>query len=715
MTETENKDSLSGLLDAYQAHMAGQGRSRKAIIILRNPSYQLIRFLARKGVTAPKAVTEELLKDFQKYLYAERGFERGSVKFYMQHIRLFFDFIIQRGKLTKNEARGIEVLPKQDGPQKPLPKLSGIDKKESLSDLLDSYGEYLFAEGKSRVAVVNYSNPNRQLVQFLSEKGITNPKDVTEELLKEFQQFLYDERDFAHRSVVSTMRHTARFFDFLILYGKLKRNYARGIEILSKPGLPQKQLSHFYTFEEILPRYLRSQEKWVSYRYLHQVEKHLKGFIKFLRANEIGSVYGVSESTLLKYRKYLWDEFVEAREDGLVVKSQIDRLRIVVKLFKYLCKEGILKSDPAKNLGWETYYKEIIEKAKALPKRPELPQRDLTELDKLALKFLEYETGKGKDPSTIKTYERGLRIFFGFMDKSGIENLSQVTKRFLLEYYSYVCNYTGVRYDKPLSGGYKNRMIWTVKLFFQFLVRFDFLSKDPSLDLESMKEERGLPRTFLNEKEVITLMEQPRLNHNPLIARDKAILELLFSTGVRSNELCSLNIEDVDPQQEMVRINVPKGGASRQRIIPVGRVALEYISIYLRDARPIIENGDGKALFLSCNGHRLNNEAILRIVQKYSHECGFRKHITTHSLRVTCATLMLKNGADIRYVQEQLGHKKITSTQVYTRLMPLDLKSIHQRCHPRERKAAAGSPEKSAAPVSANGSENSVALCGSCG
>lgn len=687
MRKNDNNNSLSGLLKSYQAHMAEQGRSRKAIIILRNPSYQLIRFLAGKGVTAPEAVTEDLLKDFQKYLYTERNFKRTTVKFYIQHIRLFFDFIIQKGRLTRNEVRGIEVLPKEEPSQKPLTKLADIDKKESLSDLLDSYGEYLFAEGKSRVAVVNYSNPNRQLIRFLEEKGIIKPKEVTEEHFKEFQQFLYDKRDFTHKSVVSAMRHHARFFDFLILYGKLKRNWARGIEILSKPELPEKQLSHFYTFEEILPRYLRSQEKFVSYAYLNNVEKHLKGFIKYLRANEIGSFYTVTESTLLKYRQYLWDEFVEARKDGLVVKSQIDRLRITVRLFKYLCKEGILKSNPAKNLGWETYYKEIIEKAKALPKRPELSQKDLTELDKLVLKFLEYETNKGKDPSTITTYKRSLKIFFGFMDKSGIENLAQVTKRFLLEYYSFVCNYTGVRYDRPLSGGYKNRMIWTVKLFFQFLVRFDFLAKDPSLDLESMKEERGLPRTFLNEKEVITLMEQPRLNHNPLIARDKAILELLFSTGVRSNELSSLNIEDVDPQQEMVRVNVPKGGASRQRIIPVGRIALEYISIYLKDARPIIENGDGKSLFLSCNGHRLNNEAILRIVQKYVHECGFRKHITTHSLRVTCATLMLKNGADIRYVQEQLGHKKITSTQIYTRLMPLDLKSIHQKCHPREKKS----------------------------
>lgn len=171
-----------------------------------------------------------------------------------------------------------------------------------------------------------------------------------------------------------------------------------------------------------------------------------------------------------------------------------------------------------------------------------------------------------------------------------------------------------------------------------------------------------LPRTCMNEKEVFQLLQQPQLNHDPLVTRNKAMLELLFSTGIRSNELCSFNLEDIDHQNEMVRINTPRGGSNYQRIIPVGKVALEYLTLYLNTARPALENGDAKALFISYAGHRLRNDAVLLMVKKYAHECGFRKNITTHSLRVTCATLMLRNGADIRYVQEQLGHKKITST-----------------------------------------------------
>jgi len=686
MVNYENKNSLTELLNAYCEHLSKQGKSHRAIITYKNPNNQLVQFLAGKGVIEPQEVTEELLKEFQKFLYMERDFMRSSVMFCMQHIRMFFDFLIQIGKLTRNEARGIEILPKQELPPKQLAQyVADSHNKDSLSDLLDVYGEYLSNEGKSRIAILTYQNPSRQLIRFLTEKGVTKPQKVTEELLKEFQKFLYDERDFKRSSVMSCIKHIAMFFDFLIQIGKLKRNEARGIEILPKPELPEKQLSHFYTYDEILKRYFGDQEKLISYFYLNQVEKHLKSFIKYLLANEIGSVYPVTESTIIKYRQFLWDEFVHARADSLVVKSQINRLRCVVRLFRYLCKEGILKNNPTKNLGWEKYYKEIVEKAKSLPEKP-VPENNLTELDKLNMKFLEYELAIGKDQSTIKMYKKSVEVFFQYLEEKGVENLAQVNKRLLLEYYTFLCNYVGAR-GNPVSNGYKNHMLWSMRLFFRFLVRFDYLPKDPSLDLESIKEEKGLPRTCMNEKEVFELLEQPRLNHNPLIARDKAMMEILFSTGIRSNELCSLNLEDVDHQQEMVRVNSPKGGAGYQRIIPVGKVALEYLDIYLRDARPALENGDGKALFLSYAGHRLHNEAVLLMVKKYAHECGFRKNITTHSFRVTCATLMLKNGADIRYVQEQLGHKKITSTQVYTRLTPLDLKSIHQRCHPREKKA----------------------------
>lgn len=581
-------------------------------------------------------------------------------------------------------------------------KMFDCENKDSLEELLDAYGEHLTGQGKSRISVLTYQNPNKKLIRFLKEKGITKSKEITRERLKEFQLFLYQERDFSHATVETFMKHVKMFFDFLVSMRKLKENLARQTEILPKPEDPQNQLAHFYSYDEIMRRYLGGQEKWVSFAYLNSVKKHLKGFFKYLRANEIKSVYSVAESSLLKYREFLWEEFVQNKADSLVVISQIDRLRCAVRLFRYLVKEGILKDNPAKNIDWEKHYKDIQEKAKTIPPRPE-PVNELTALDKIKFKFLDYQKTIGKDSSTIQQYKKSIEIFFDFLKSKGIENLAQVNKRLLLEYYSYLCKYVGVR-GKPASSQYKAHILWSMKLFFKFLVRFDYLAKDPSFDLETIKEERGLPHSYMNEKEVFELLEQPRLNHNPLILRDKTIMYVLFSTGIRSNELCQLNLEDIDQHQQMIRINSPKGGAGYQRIIPISKAALDYIGLYLKDSRSQLENGDYKALFLSYSGRRIDTQGVLNIVKKYAFECGFRKNITTHSLRVTCATLLFKNGADIRHVQEHLGHKKITSTQVYTRLTPLDLKNMQMRCHPIDRRTLSGNGDA----VSAGSIDNHV-------
>jgi len=464
----------------------------------------------------------------------------------------------------------------------------------------------------------------------------------------------------------------------------LAHNLAKDIEVLPTPVKEQKQLAHFYTYEEIMRRYLGSKEVRVSYAYLNQVKKHLNGFIKFLIANEVGSVYVVTESMLLKYRNFLWDELIQMKDTALVVRSQVERLRRVVFLFQYLNKEGILMDNPAQGLNWDSYYREIIEKAKTLPEKPK-KNNDLTELEELGVKFCEYETGKGKSPKTVQVYKKGLKVFFGFLENKGILNLAQVTKRNALEYFDYIYKYLGDS-GNPISDNYKNYLLNTVSLLFRYLVRYEYLTKDPTEDLERIKEQRGLPHACMNEKEVDKMLEQPTLSRDPLSIRNKAIMEVLYSTGIRNDELSHLNIGDIDYQEGLIRINYPKGGKNFQRVVPIGKVAIKFVQFYLKEARPALQNGDPDALFVSNIGHRLLNEGILNVVKEYAFQCGFRKHITTHSFRATCATLMFKNGADSRYVQKQLGHKRSSSTEPYIQLVPSDLKAIHQKCHPRERK-----------------------------
>ncbi len=187
----------------------------------------------------------------------------------------------------------------------------------------------------------------------------------------------------------------------------------------------------------------------------------------------------------------------------------------------------------------------------------------------------------------------------------------------------------------------------------------------------------------MNKKETITLLEAPLLSTERLKLRDKAILEMLYSTGLRSNELRSLDIEDIDYEQEMVHVRSPKGGPKYHRVVPIGKTALQYLNLYFKEERPGIDFEDSQALFLSFWGKRLRNDGVLDIVKKYVFQCGLRKRITTHSLRVTCATDMLRKGADIRYVQEHLGHERLASTQIYTRVSVKDLKRVHQKYHPR--------------------------------
>src|SRR5262245_28268647 len=241
--------------------------------------------------------------------------------------------------------------------------------KKLLEEIYEAYLERLTAQGKPRAAIRNFRNPTRKFIRFMKERGLTEANQITETVLDEFQSWLYVDRGFSYWSVVAYMRDIRFFFDFLVEIGQMQINLLKDRRTMPQPAVPTKQQSHYYTYEEIEKRYLNYQNEWVTFCYLKNERKHLKGFIKYLRSNELKSFYVVTEKTLLNYREFLWNEFVHARKDGLVVRSQKERLCSAVRLFNYLEKEGILKDNPAGRIDWRSYYKEIYEKAKKLPKR----------------------------------------------------------------------------------------------------------------------------------------------------------------------------------------------------------------------------------------------------------------------------------------------------------------------------------------------------------
>lgn len=223
------------------------------------------------------------------------------------------------------------------------------------------------------------------------------------------------------------------------------------------------------------------------------------------------------------------------------------------------------------------------------------------------------------------------------------------------------------------------RRLAALRAFYQFMVRERYIDSDPTDDLESPHLERKLPRV-LTVKEVERLLAQPDAS-TPAGVRDRAMLELLYATGIRVSELVNLRLEDVNLEMGYVRC-FGKGG--RERIIPLGRMARRAVREYLTHARPRLLTSPGeRTLFLNHQGTRMTRQGFWKIVKKYARQAGIDKNITPHTLRHSFATHLLENGADLRSVQEMLGHVDISTTQIYTQVTKGRLKEVYARSHPR--------------------------------
>jgi integrase/recombinase XerC len=226
------------------------------------------------------------------------------------------------------------------------------------------------------------------------------------------------------------------------------------------------------------------------------------------------------------------------------------------------------------------------------------------------------------------------------------------------------------------------RKLATLRSFYKFLVKRNQLSSNPVTAVRTPKQEKRLPR-FLEYEEVKRLLETPPMD-NWLGARDRAIMETLYSTGVRVSELVALNLDDVDFLGEVVHI---RGKGKKERIVPIGTSALQIIQHYMefRNKRArSTPNFDSKVLFVNKHGRRLSTRSVRRKMDKYLKIAGLDISISPHTLRHSFATHMLNNGADLRSVQELLGHQSLSTTQIYTHLTTKKLKETYDKAHPRD-------------------------------
>ena len=288
---------------------------------------------------------------------------------------------------------------------------------------------------------------------------------------------------------------------------------------------------------------------------------------------------------------------------------------------------------------------------------------------------------RGLSNRTVDSYWRDVRHYLTFLANRNVDHPNKCG-------YDHILIYVARLRAGGLSAATVARRLTAISSFHRFLVREGFAHEDPTINLERPHLPDMLPN-YLTEAEMEKLLEQPS-PHTIFGIRDRAILEMLYATGLRVSELVNLTVADVNLETGFVRC-IGKG--DRERIVPLGRKAIEALQHYITTARPELDKGYSEhALFLNCRGRRLSRIAIFRMIKRYARIAGIRKLTNPHTIRHTFATHLLRGGADLRSIQELLGHVNIATTQVYTHLTTPQLRNAYRMAHPRARRQLAEQP-----------------------
>ena len=281
--------------------------------------------------------------------------------------------------------------------------------------------------------------------------------------------------------------------------------------------------------------------------------------------------------------------------------------------------------------------------------------------------------------NTIQSYNLDIDDFFSYLqDVKLIKELNEVDDNILNGYLIYLQK-RDTKHLKKYSQKSINRFISSLKSFFKFLSNENLIDSNPVEKIETPRSARRLP-AVLSIEEIDQMLKQPDIT-DKLELRDRAILETMYASGLRVSELINLEINNVFFSDGILRIT---GKGSKERIVPVGREALHFIEKYIKDCSVNIKNKFSEnVLFLNFRGKKLSRMAIWDIVKKYCLKAGIKKEIHPHTLRHTFATHLLQGGADIRIIQEMLGHSDISTTQIYTHIDRNYLIEVHKSFHPR--------------------------------
>lgn len=294
-------------------------------------------------------------------------------------------------------------------------------------------------------------------------------------------------------------------------------------------------------------------------------------------------------------------------------------------------------------------------------------------INNILMDYLHYlKVERGLSENTINSYGIDLKLFLEYLRENEIPSFKQVNKEVIV-------NYMQSEKNNNKANSSILRSVSSLRKFFQYLAQEKIIEKDPMLLIDTPKKKQHLPQV-LTKEEVEKLLRSPNTGQ-VLGLRDRAMLELMYAAGLRISEIINLKLEDLHLTMGTLQT---LGKGHKERIVPVGDEAIKWVNRYLEEARPkLLKQKRSNYLFLNFHGNNLTRQGVWKNLKAEVRKAGIQKNITPHTLRHSFATHILENGADLRIVQELLGHADISTTQIYTHLSNKQLADIYNRAHPR--------------------------------
>ncbi len=320
-------------------------------------------------------------------------------------------------------------------------------------------------------------------------------------------------------------------------------------------------------------------------------------------------------------------------------------------------------------------------KAETRPAEPEQGSYPVCCIESAFTAFLDHAKGLGRSWQTLERHQTSFGLLRRHLAERGVRDLAGLTPQVMAGFQSWLYQARS-RYGKPYRLKSQIITLSSIQVFGHFLAASGRTLCDPAEAIQLPREPKRLPGIFLTPAEMKKLLRQPDAA-TVLGFRDRTMYEVLYSTGLRVRELTGMRTPDLDLSR--ASIFIPQGKHFKDRFVPLGETARKYLAEYLGRVRPLLARGEsGGLVFVGRGGGRLDVGGVEQKLRVYAARAGIKKHLTVHVFRHTLATEMLRHGADLRQIQELLGHRNLKTTQIYTHVVPGELKRVQARCHPRE-------------------------------